>query len=488
MGESGVETTTMVSPSETDPAAASSSSVPPVACDAPSRVAPAVHGDWPYGSQVLLFCKICKRCQLQNVVIIGGGPGGATLGCYLAQLGIRATLFEAAKHPRPHVGESMVPSTTRIFSEIGFLSTVEESGFVRKYGASWHPPSRHGEVFIEFREFPQEGVDQDHTYHVDRARFDHLLFQHAASLGVEVHENARVKEVLMDGDRACGVRVEIAGEVREVSADIVVDASGRRALLGRQLGLMEKDKQFDQFALHAWFTGVERSEHHRESDIHIYFLPVERGWVWQIPITEEITSIGVVVDRKVFRTMDGDLEGWFDEMVATSPDVASAMANAVRIRDFQREGDYSYRMRQFTGPGYVLIGDAARFVDPIFSSGVSVAMHSAKFAAEAIKAHFLDGAPADEVFPRYEKRIQRGCQIWYEFICSYYRLLPLFTLFIQDERYRLEILQLLQGDVYDREEVAVLDAMREFISSVENNENHLMRRYLGNVEMADVAH
>ena len=424
---------------------------------------------------------------MKNVVIIGGGPGGATLGCYLARAGIRTTLYEAAAHPRPHVGESLVPSTTRIFEEIGFLSTMESAGFVHKYGASWHPPNRRGEVFIEFKEFPQAGIKQDHTYHVDRAKFDHLLFRHAAGLGVEVHENAAVKEVLMDQGKACGVRVDIAGQVREVAADVVVDASGRRAVLGRQLGLLEKDKQFDQFALHAWFTGVERGGCDRDSDIHIYFLPAERGWVWQIPITESgteaVTSIGVVVDRRIFKTMDHDLESWFDSMIQTSPDVARAMANAVRIRDFRREGDYSYSMRRFTGPGYLLIGDAARFVDPIFSSGVSVAMHSAKFAAEAICAHLLEDAPQAQVFERYQERLRAGCNVWYEFICSYYRLLPLFTLFIQDERYRLEILQLLQGDVYDRGEVAVLDEMRKFIAEVENNEEHLMHRYLGQVEM-----
>ena len=425
---------------------------------------------------------------MKNVVIIGGGPGGSALGCYLARAGIPATIFEAAEHPRRHVGGSMVPATNRIFAELDFLPVMERAGFVHKFGASWHPPNRHGTVFIEFSDVPHPGIDQDHTYHVDRGVFDQLLFEHAAGMGVEVHQKAPVRQVLMDHDRAVGVRVEIAGEVREVAADVVVDASGRRSVLGRQLGILEKDRQFDQFALHASFTGVRRAEGRRGHDGHIYFLPVERGWVWQVPITAERTSVGVVVDRKVFKTMGEDHEGWFGEMVHRSPDAAQAMRDAVRVSPFVREDDYSYHMTRFAGPGHLLIGDAARFVDPIFSSGVSVAMHSAKFAAEAIRAHFLDGVPEAEAFGRYHQRLKDACEVWYEFICMYYRLLPLFTLFVQDGRYRMQIFELLQGNVYDRGKVAVLDEMRRFIQAVENDKDHLMGPYLGNVQVVDVAH
>jgi 1H-pyrrole-2-carbonyl-[peptidyl-carrier protein] chlorinase len=420
---------------------------------------------------------------MQDVVIIGGGPGGAALGSYLSKAGISNTIFESAIHPRAHVGESLVTSTTRIFQDIGFLATMEREGFVRKYGASWHPIKRNAELTIEFAEFPQPGINQDYTYHVDRARFDALLLKHASELGSQVYQGTAVERVLMNGERACGVRVAVAGQTIDVPARLVVDASGRRAVLGRQLGLLEKDPQFDQFATHAWFEDVARSASGRPHDIHIYFLPIERGWAWQIPISNTITSVGVVVERRDFMHNEGDVEAWFNAMLRSTPDGAVAMQDAVRINAFKREGDYSYRMSKFAGPGYLLIGDAARFVDPIFSSGVSVATYSAKFAAEAIHQVLHEAADEATAFERYASTLSAGCSIWYEFICLYYRLLPLFTLFIQNDDYRMQILRLLQGEVFERGEVTVLDAMREFISAVEANDEHLMRPFLGDVDL-----
>ncbi len=377
----------------------------------------------------------------------------------------------------------MVTSSTRIFQDLGFLETMEREGFPHKHGATWHPIKRSEELAIEFKEFPQEGIDQDYTYHVDRSRFDALLLKHASNLGATVYQGAEVKRVLMEGDAARGVEVEVAGQRLEIPAKIVVDASGRRALLGRQLGLFKKDPIFDQYATHAWFKNVNRSRCGRERDIHIYFLPIERGWIWQIPITEEITSIGVVVEKRDFRKMKGDIEGWFDEMIRSTPDVAAAMKDAVRVNEFKREGDYSYSMERFTGPNYMMVGDAARFVDPIFSSGVSVALYSAKFASEAITASLKQPEAAKEAFDKYEATLRDGCNVWYEFIGLYYRLLPLFTLFIRRDKYRMQILRLLQGEVFNRDEVPVLDAMRRFVEAVESNEEHLMRPFLGDVDM-----
>ena len=135
-----------------------------------------------------------------NVVIIGGGPAGSAIGCYLSKAGIKNTIFEAANHPRPHVGESMVMSSVRVFDEIGFLPVMEREGFPRKYGASWHPPVAKGEADISFDEFPQEGIAQQYTYHVDRQKFDLLLLKHAESLGSRVYQGVQVSEVLFDAE------------------------------------------------------------------------------------------------------------------------------------------------------------------------------------------------------------------------------------------------------------------------------------------------
>jgi FADH2 O2-dependent halogenase len=424
---------------------------------------------------------------MSDVVIIGGGPAASAVGCYLSKAGISNTIFESAIHPREHVGESMVTSSTRVFEELDFLKVMEREGFVRKYGATWHAPESRGVFTIRFGEFPQEDIDQDYTYHVDRSKLDMLLLKHASDLGSQVYQGAAVQEVLMDGGRACGVRVSVAGQTVEVPAKVVVDASGRRTLLGSQLGLKTKDPLFDQYAVHAWYEDVVRGEGGVEDNIHIYFLSVERGWAWQIPITDTITSMGCVAEKSVLKEFKGDHAAYFDHLVTCNSNLVKAMSPARRVNDFKAEGDYSYSMTQFAGDGYVLVGDAARFVDPIFSSGVSVALYSAKFASEAIIENLEKGDTSEAAFQGYETRLRGGVTIWYEFITLYYKLLPLFTYFIQNKKHRLQVLRLLQGEVFDRDEVPVLDAMREFIAEAEKDDKHAFAKRLTDVPVSERA-
>jgi 1H-pyrrole-2-carbonyl-[peptidyl-carrier protein] chlorinase len=420
---------------------------------------------------------------MNDVIIIGGGPAGSTLASYLSKAGIKATIFEAANHPRDHVGESMVMSSVRVFEEIGFLPTMEEEGFIRKYGASWHPIMTNGEAAIWFNEFPQEKITQEYTYHVDRSKLDLLMLKHAESLGAKVYQGVSVTKVLFDeNDYACGVRIRVADQEMNVPARMVVDASGRHTLLGRQLKVKKNDPIFDQFAVHAWFENVAKGKSSDTADfIHIYFLPVQRGWAWQIPITEEITSMGIVAERDVFRQAKLEPGEYFYKFVNSNPDLAEAMKDAKLVNEFKLEGDYSYKMDTFAGNGFVMIGDAARFVDPIFSSGVSVALYSAKYSFERIKLAFETGDFSEAALKPYEHKLRAGTEIWYEFIRLYYKLLPLFTRFIQSPKHRLEVLRLLQGEVFDRREVPVLDAMRNFIRTVEADENHLFRQQLSDI-------
>ncbi len=421
--------------------------------------------------------------KVAQVIIIGGGPAGSILGCYLSKAGITNTIIEKAMHPRPHVGESLVSSTVRILDELGLIPIMEEQSFVRKYGAAWHPTAGRGEFYIEFAEFPQEGVNQDHTYHVDRATFDHLLLQHARNLGSKVVQGVGVKRVLFDeNDYAAGVVVDVDGSTTELHAEYVVDCSGRNTVLGNQRRLREKDPLFNQFAVTAHFENVVRSHDPKTEDyIHIYFLPVERGWAWQIPIDETVTSIGVVTEKSVFQESRQRKEEWFYEHISTTPDLANAMENAKQIDEFTTEADYSYAMSRFVGNGWMLCGDAARFVDPIFSSGISIAAESAKYAALQIIESMKTGDRSEAALEPYETRIKSGVSIWYEFIKLYYKLMHLFTYFIQSDEHRLGVLQLLQGEVYDRDEAPVLDAMRKIIHTVENTPGHLWAPHLTDI-------
>lgn len=411
-----------------------------------------------------------------NVLILGGGPAGSALGCYLARAGVACTIIDAANHPRPHVGESLVTATTRIFQDIGFLETMEREGFRHKHGATWRPAHGGAPLRVDFAEVPQPGIDQSHTYQVDRARFDHLLLKHAEAAGAKVIQGVRAREVIFDGDRAVGVRVDLGGRTVDLPAAAVADATGRATLLGAQLKIKRPDPTFNQFALHAWFNGVDAGD--RPTDIHIHFLKAKRGWAWQIPISDTVSSVGVVAERAAFAGGKGDREGWFAQQVASVPGLAHAMRDAVRVNDFKAEGDYSYAMDAFAGDGWLLLGDAARFVDPIFSSGVSIAMHSAKFAAEALIPALAAGDLSAARLKPYEDRLRAGADVWYEFVSLYYRLLPVFTRFIARPESRSQVVRLLQGDVFNRDSVPVLDAMRAFVAEVEATEGHLLARGL----------
>jgi ABC-type nitrate/sulfonate/bicarbonate transport system ATPase subunit/flavin-dependent dehydrogenase len=414
-----------------------------------------------------------------EVIIIGGGPAGATLGAYLSNSGIDHLILEKAVHPRRHVGESLVCSTTRLFEEIDFLPVMEREGFVRKYGANWVHWADGGQCSLRFREVPELGISQDYTYHVDRARFDKLLLEHAEARGSRVLQGAHVERVEFGPNgEVVGVHIQHAGQSRLLRCRIVADASGRNTILGTQLKLKKKDPLFNQFAVHGWYEGVRRGEPDNADFIHIYMLPVQRGWAWQIPITETITSIGVVTDGAGFVKANESVDDFFARHLAMNFVLTQRMAGARRIHEFCREGNYSYVMDKIAGDGWVLVGDAARFVDPIFSSGVSVAMESAKRAAEAIRAALASGDLSAAAFADYEKTIRGGCDVWREFILLFYRLPPLFFDLLKKPDTRLAALRLLQGEVYDRRSEPILDVICREMQTVVDTPGHPWSAYL----------
>jgi FADH2 O2-dependent halogenase len=435
-----------------------------------------------------------------QVGIIGGGPAGASMAAYLAKAGVKCTVFESELFPRPHVGESLVPSSTRVFRDLDFLKVMEENKFPRKYGAAW-TASAEGPVYdveweglepmkahpdgpsLRFEERDQ-GVGQDYTYHVDRAKFDTLLLQHASELGADVYEGVRVSGVDFSNELP-RIKYRIAGREQETSCDIVVDASGRRTLLGNQLKVRIRDDVFDQFAIHAWFEDYDRGAWSKKGSqddfIFIHFLPLTNTWIWQIPITDRITSIGVVTQRSNFAKSRASREDFFWECVGSRPEVVKTLREAKQMHPFKEEGDYSYAMSQIVGDRWLMVGDAGRFVDPIFSTGVSIALNSSRFAHTDVLRALESGKFGREMFQPFETTIRRGTTNWYNFITVYYRLNVLFTYFITDTRYRLDVLKLLQGDVYDEKEPEVLVKMREMVSLVENKPSHVWHRLLNDL-------
>nr|AGC24274.1 PrlT [Nonomuraea spiralis] len=377
------------------------------------------------------------------------------------------------------------------------MEKVEQAGFPRKYGAAWTSTEqrdidqmgfrnltngfRSAEVL--FAERDQLGVDRDYTFHVDRGLFDQILLKNAESLGANVFQGVSVGEVDFSAELPV-MHVRLGRVTTPVPVRMVVDASGRRTHLGNQLRTKVVDPVFNQYAVHTWFDGLDRGAltvNKEQSDfIFIHFLPVADTWVWQIPITDTITSVGVVSQRSRLRSFDGDREKFFWGTVASHPGLLDVLKNAEQVRPLKAEGDYSYGMKQIIGDRHVLIGDAARFVDPIFSSGVSVALNSARLASQDIIAAAEAGDFGRHRFTTYESTLRRAMRNWYEFISMYYRLNILFTAFVQDDRYRIDVLKMLQGDVYE-DEPEILATMREVVRTVEADPHHLWHPYLGNL-------
>jgi flavin-dependent dehydrogenase len=440
-----------------------------------------------------------------DVAIIGGGPAGASMGAYLSKAGASCVVLERELFPRHHVGESLVPSAMRVFRDLDFLDQMEEAKFPHKFGAAWTAEDRgaydmdfkggfkdrdeiapQSHVDIRFNERQQDGVDREYTYHVDRSKFDLMLLQQANKFGASVYEGVKVSAVDFTQEHPL-VNFKMGRNGREmgVSAKIVIDASGRNTFLGNQLKLKLKDPVFDQYAIHTWFDNYDRKVFAKKDEqrefIFIHFLPISNTWIWQIPISDTVTSIGVVTQKKNFAKSRQDREAFFWDAVGTRPALRDALKKADQLHPFRDEGDYSYAMKQVTGDNWLMIGDAGRFVDPIFSTGVSIALNSSRFAHKSVLAALEKGDCSRQSFSEFETKIRLGTKNWYEFISVYYRLNVLFTYFVGDPRYRLDVLKLLQGDVYDDAAPPVLEKMKKMVSEVEQNPKHPWHKMLGDM-------
>ncbi len=298
--------------------------------------------------------------------------------------------------------------------------------------------------------------------------------------GAKVLQGVSVKQVLMDGDRAVGVRISpVEGVEHDISAKVVVDASGRRCLLSKQLKVhRNKDAELNQHSIWTWFRGVESAPPGYEGMVVFHFLDLERAWGWQIPLRNGISSIGVVTAKEDFQKSGKTPEEFFDGLVGRSRTFRHAMRDAERVRPWVIEGDYSYQMERVVGPGWLLVGDAMRFVDPIFSSGMDVALYSASFAHEAIVSSW-NGTPEATAFDAYASTVTDGVDVWYETTDIFYRLQALCGRYAMDPRYREDIARSLQGNPYsevNRERSRrLLAKMRGTYDEVMSDPNNLLR-------------
>jgi flavin-dependent dehydrogenase len=416
-----------------------------------------------------------------DVIVIGGGPAGATLGTLLGRDGYKAIVIEKDIHPRDHVGESLVPSTNIIFNKIGFLDKLEDAGFIPKPGTGWNGPRSKVWNFVEVPlfEFPLEGNDRPYTFHVERDAMDTMLIRHAHDNGAKVLQGVKVTDVLFEGDRAVGVRAQaMDGWERDLRAKVVVDATGRRNLLANRMGIKKKDRSFNQFCIYSWFTGVRRPPPRLFGWGLFYFIGLNQAWSWQFSLREGKESVGVVVDKEDFQKGGADADDFFYSLVKRSKQFEYVMQDAERIRPYWIEGDYSFKVDRYAGPGWMMVGDALRFVDPIFSSGVDVALFSAYYAYLSILESWETGNE-EKVFEDYHNRINAGVDSWYETITLFYKLQNLLTRFVTHKKWREYVIRALQGNPYTPENVArnkqLQDAMNDAYDAVIHDPKNILR-------------
>jgi flavin-dependent dehydrogenase len=385
-----------------------------------------------------------------DVVVIGGGPAGSSAATLLAEKGHRVVLLEKDAHPRFHIGESLLPANMRLFEKLGVADEVAAIG-MEKWGATFVSPWHDSTAGFEFADALDRSMPM--AYQVRRADLDQILFRRARSVVTEAHENCRVREVdLGDRDRRPQVTAVAAdGTVCQWNARFVLDATGRDTFIANRLKIKRRNPAHNSAAMYGHFRNAQRDAGRLEGNIIIFWF--DHGWFWFIPLKDGTTSVGAVVWPYYMKSRDKPLREYFLETIARCPALAERLGRAELVAEPEATGNYSYQCDACQGENFLLLGDAYAFVDPVFSSGVMLAMNSAFAGAEVVDARLKGDARLEaQARSRFERTMRVGPKefSWFIYRVTNPTMRDLFMAPSDKLEMKAALLSVLAGDIFGR--------------------------------------
>ncbi len=391
----------------------------------------------------------CPADHCCDVLVIGGGPAGSTAATLLAEKGHRVTLLEKAHHPRFHIGESLLPANLPLFEKLGVSAEIAAIG-MQKWGAEFVSPWHEHRQTFEFADAWDKSMPL--AYQVRRSEFDESLIRNAARKGADVIEGCRVREVeFLPNDAGALVRAEHDdGRSETWQCRFLIDASGRDTFLGNRFKAKQRNPKHNSSALYGHFTGARRNTGNKEGHISLFWF--EHGWFWFIPLADGATSVGAVIWPTCLKTRRTPVREFFLGLIATCPALAARLKDAELVSDVDATGNFSYSCDRSHGANYLLLGDAYAFIDPVFSSGVMLAMNSAFVGAEAVDTCLRQPDQAARALKRFDQAVKHGPKefSWFIYRITNPTMRDLFMSPRNHFRVREALLSVLAGDIFGK--------------------------------------
>lgn len=384
-----------------------------------------------------------------DVIVVGGGPAGSTAATLTAQAGLSVLLLERARLPVHKVGESLMPASWEVLERLGVVERLAKSHFPKKYSVQFFSSNGKASSPFYFSESPC--VEHPQTWQVVRSEFDQLLFENAREKGVEAHDGVNVREIVFSGDRATGVRVQgPEGNVQSLSSRVVVDASGQSSLISSKFKLKEVDEKLRNASMFTYFEGGQRDADLDEGATLILHTEDKDSWFWYIPQPNDRVSVGVVAPFEyLVRPPKRPPQQVFEEELAKCPGLLPRLQGARQSGPMQVLRDFTYRSKRRAGEGWVLVGDAYGFVDPLYSSGVYFALKSGELAADAMIEGFAQDDLSGERLGSFEPLFLRGMEAVRKLVHAFYDKEFSISKFLRRHpEHRDDLVQILVGNVF----------------------------------------